>query len=100
MPGVDGEAAPHDPISAGAAVRDAPLAAVLQKWPWRKWHCMTGADGMHLWLRDAGVTPHDPALQDWLGDLQRTLAAAGTPLASFTLNGKAYPVSSIALKGS
>lgn len=96
----DTSAAPHDAVSPGETARAAPLAAVLEKWPWRKLHCMTGADGLHLWLRDAGVTPHDPALQRWLGDLQRTLAAAGTPLASFTLNGKACAVSSIVLQGS
>ena len=58
-------------------------------WPWRKLHYTVTADGAHVWLRDAGVAPGDPLLQSWLAELQHTLAANGTPLASFTLNGKA-----------
>ncbi len=73
----------------------APLATLLEKWPWRKLHCMATAEGLHLWLRDASATPQDQALLRWLAQLQRTLATAGTPLASFTLNGKACLVPSV-----
>ena len=83
------------PASITDGARGAPLAGLLEKWPWRKVHCMISGDGLHLWLRDAGATPHDPALQRWLTELQRTLAATGISLASFTLNGRTCPVPSI-----
>lgn len=79
----------------GAAPLSAPIAALLEKWPSRKLHCMASADGLHLWLRDSSVVPHDPALQRWLSDLQGALALTGIPLASFTLNGRACPIPSI-----
>jgi hypothetical protein len=72
-----------------------PLSTLMEKWPSRKLHSMASAEGLHLWLRDASATPQDPALQCWLGDLQHTLGATGTRLASFTLNGKACLVPSI-----
>lgn len=67
----------------------------MEKWSSRKLHSMASAEGLHLWLRDASATPQDPALQRWLSDLKHTLGAAGMPLASFTLNGKACLVPSI-----
>jgi hypothetical protein len=71
----------------------ASAAPLLQeKWPSHNLHWTAGIDGLHLWLRDSGAMPHDPVLQRWLNDLQGALAAAGIPLAGFTLNGKAYPI--------
>lgn len=75
--------------AAADARAGAACTAPAAKWPWRKVHCVVRPDGAHLWLRDATATPDDPVLQQWLGDLQNMLAAGGTPLASFTLNGKA-----------
>ena len=80
---------------AGPMSLAAPLAALLEKWPSRKLHCMARADGLHLWLRDSSVVPHDPALQRWLTDLQGALAMTGMPLARFTLNGRACPAAAI-----
>lgn len=67
----------------------------MEKWSARKLHSIASAEGLHLWLRDASATPQDPALQRLLSDLKHTLGAAGMPLASFTLNGKACLVPSI-----
>jgi len=79
---------------AGAVVASAtPL--LQEKWPFHNLHWMVGIDGLHLWLRDSSAMADDPVLQRWLNDLQGALAAAGVPLAAFTLNGKAYPVPSI-----
>ncbi len=78
-------------------IRTALPAGMLARWPWRKLHCMADADGLHLWLRDADATQHDPALQRWLRELGGALAAAGTPLRSFTLNGRDFPLPSIVL---
>ena len=72
-----------------------PLSTLMEKWSSRKLHSMASAEGLRLWLRDASVTPQDPALQRWLSDLQHTLGASGMPLASFTLNGKACLVPSV-----
>lgn len=75
-----------------AATADARAAAVCTapatKWPARKAHCVIRPDGAHLWLRDAATAPDDALLQQWLSEMQHMLAAGGTPLASFTLNGK------------
>lgn len=71
------------------------LTALTENWPSRKLHGMASAEGLHLWLRDAGATPQDPALQRWLRELQRFMGATGMRLASFTLNGRACPVPTI-----
>lgn len=72
---------------AGPEAASVAAATALVEWPCRKLHCMADADGVHVWLRDAGLAPDDAAVVDMRTRLRQVLAQSGARLASFTLNG-------------